>query len=235
MPKQKKRISRPNKLVVFDCVDKEKAENWSDDRPLISFPRPFRAVLTGPPGVGKSSVVKSILINQPTFFEQGWVFHPDPSVCEGGEYTDSGLMPLDEIPPAEWFYAQNPSKDHCLFVFDDVDLSSLSKDQHSRLDRLLCNASTHCNISVICVAQNFYSLPTVVRRTSNVFVLWKPVSSELDLKSISKRVGLNGKTLKTLFDTHCPSSYDSVWIDLTPNSPCKVRINAVKALKEIEN
>ena len=230
MPKK-----RPNKLLRFRCVDKDNHEHWSDDRAILSQPRPFRATIVGPPGSGKTSIIKSMLVNSDPLFERGFLYHPDPDATTEGEYQDCGLEPIEKLPETKYWYEINPEKKHMVLVIDDIDVSELRRDQKTRFDRLVSNVSTHCSLSIMCCSQVFFNLPTVLRKTSSLFVLYKPISEEQDLKAMSKRVGLPALTLSDLFKQYCPSRFDSVWIDLSVGSPAPVRINGTKVLKMIEN
>jgi len=223
---------RPNKLIHFSCVDKQNFESWDDDRALLNFIRPYRCILSGSPNVGKTAVIKTLLCTADPFFTRGFIWHPDIDVVETGEYADTDLEPIQKLPPTEFWYEINRDKDHMVLVIDDIDLGGLDRVQRHLLDRLVSNVSTHCCLTIIMASQIFFNLPPFLRKTANLFVLYKPVSEDQDNKAISKRVGLSPETLSTLFKEHCPSSFDSVWIDLTPKSPAKIRINGIKALKE---
>ena len=231
MPKKQKRLTE---LVRFRSSDKDRHERWSDDKALLSFPRPVRICISGPCGVGKSSVIKSLMCCADPLFSKGWIMHPDEDVCETGEFQDCGLPYLPELPDTKFWYEGNASKDNHLLVIDDIALDELDGKQRRLLDRLVSNVSTHAQLSIFITAQVFFSIPTIVRRTTDVFVFFRPINLVMDAKSMSKRVGLSPDTLIALFKDHCPTKFDSVWIDLTPDSPAKIRINGTKVLREIE-
>ena len=223
---------RPSKLVHFECSDKFNHESWDDKRALLNFPRPYRAILSGPPNVGKTSVIKTLLCTADPLFERGFVWHPDPDVVESGEYSDCGLEPIQRLPPTRYWYDENPDKKHMVLVIDDIALASLDKEQRHLLDRLVSNVSTHASLSIIMASQIFFNLPPFLRKTANLFVLYRPVSEEQDNRAISKRVGLSPDTLASLFRDHCATPHNSVWIDLSSSSPAKIRIDGTKVLKE---
>ena len=231
MPKK-----RPQKLLKFRCSDKDNHELWSENRDMLNITRPYRAVLCGPPGSSKTSVIKSLLCCADPLFERGWLWHPDPNAVTEGEYQDCGLELLkdNKLPPTKFWFDINPDKKHMVLVIDDVDVSELRREQKSLFDRLVSTASTHCSLTILLASQVFFNLPTVCRKTANLFVLYKPISEEQDLKAISKRVGLPADTLSELFHDHCPNRTDSVWIDLTPESPYPVRINGTKLMRKVE-
>ena len=49
----------PNRILN---PDKQFHESWSSGRNLLNIPHPFRAVFLGPPGSGKSTAVKNIIL-----------------------------------------------------------------------------------------------------------------------------------------------------------------------------
>ena len=64
----------PKKILPIDNPDKEFHEAWDDKRDMLNIPHPFRSVLLGPPNVGKTTVVKNLIIRQDPPFEEIFVF-----------------------------------------------------------------------------------------------------------------------------------------------------------------
>ncbi len=52
----------PNKILALPNPDKEFHEEWYRNRNVLNFPHPFRCVALGPPNVGKTTIVKNILL-----------------------------------------------------------------------------------------------------------------------------------------------------------------------------
>ncbi len=227
---------RPGKLLKFRCSDKDNHETWSENRHPLNMTRPYRAVICGPPGSSKTSVIKSLLVHADPLFEKGYLWHPDPEATTTGEYQDCGLELLkdNKLPSTQFWFENNKEKKNHVLVIDDIDVSELKRDQRSLFDRLVSTASTHCGLTILLASQVFFNLPTVARKTASLFVLYKPVSEEQDLKAMSKRCGLDAETLSRLFADHCPYRTDSVWIDLSDSTPFPIRINGTKMLRQKE-
>lgn len=228
---------RPGKLLKFRCSDKDSIEQWRENRHPLNLTRPYRAVICGPPGSSKTSIIKSLIIHADPLFDRGYLWHPDPEATTTGEYQDCGLELLkdNKLPPTKFWFDSNKEKRQHVLVIDDIDTNDLSREQRSLFDRLVSTASSHCGLTVILASQVFFNIPVVARKTASLFVLFKPVSEEQDLKAMSKRVGLPAETLAQLFEDHCPDRHDSVWVDLSTNSPYPLRINGTKILREKVN
>lgn len=140
---------------------------------------------------------------------------------------DDGVQLLKEIPAPEDFEGICKT----LVILDDLELKAMSKDQRRALDRLFGFVSTHKNISVYLCSQDPFNVPPIVRRCSNVFVLWKLV----DLDSMAmccRKTGLESGTLKRIFNKLMTEPRDSLWVDLTDKSPAKLRKNGYEIIEK---
>jgi hypothetical protein len=204
----------PSQLLAIRNADKKCHETWDTAGDLLNFPHPFRGVLLGPPNCGKTTTVKNILMRQEPPFKRFYVIH-----CDGeytAEYNDVEGKLLKDFPePNQW-----PGKEKTLVVVDDVELKTLKQKQRMCLDRLFGYVSTHKNISVLLCSQDPFNVPAIVRRCSNIWVLWPG----RDVDSVQTCARKCGEDLREKFKL-CKTSKDSVWIDLTDNSPLKVRLN----------
>ena len=224
MPKGCK-IKLPKEILVIKNKDKDFHESWSKKRDLLNIPHPFRGVLMGPPNIGKSMIIKNIIVRADPEFEEIFVIHPDVEYTK--EYDDIGATMLKEIPsPDEW-----EGLVKTLVIIDDIELRQLNKDQKRNLDRLFGYVSTHKNISVLLTSQDAFAIPTIVRRCSNLLIIWK--NHDMDsLATLARKSGLSSSDLKTIFSTVATGDRDSLWIDLTSKSPAKLRINGYTVLNE---
>lgn len=213
----------PTCIMPINNADKAWHEAWNPSRDLLNIPHPFRAVLLGPPNSGKTTTVKNILMRADPPFTKMVVIYPDG----GGftdEYADCGeLTMLGYIPPPEdW-----DGKEKTLCVIDDFELKSLSKQQKSNLDRLVGHVSTHRNVSVCVCSQDPYNTPPIVRRCSNLLILWK-LRDIVSLQSFASRTGIDISKIFRRYN----SKNDSIWIDLTSNSPAPLRINGYQLIEQ---
>lgn len=225
--KRRKKLRLPNKIIALPNPDKTFHERWYKGRNMLNVPHPFRCVCLGPPNVGKTCIVKNILLRSDPQFEEVFVIH-----CDGGytqEYNDLGenMQMLDEIPaPNEWEGLKKT-----LVVLDDLEFKGMSKEQKKNLDRLFGYVSTHKNISCILCSQDPFNVPPIVRRCSNLWVLWK--SNDLDsMSNCARKSGLKPAEFHSIFNKIMPEFRDSLWLDMTPHSPYPMRKNGFQIIKK---
>lgn len=210
----------PDKILALPNPDKEFHEKWYKDRNMLNFPHPFRCVAIGKPNCGKTTIVKNLLLRANPPFEEVVVIHCDSGYTK--EYDDIGdnLEILSEIPkPEDW-----EGLVKTLVVLDDLEFKTMNKDQKRNLDRLFGYVSTHKNISVILCSQDAFNIPPIVRRCSNLFILWK--THDLDsMSNIARKTGFTAEGLKKVFNNLITEPKDSLWLDNTDKSPYPIRKN----------
>ena len=221
----KTKVRLPNEILALPNADKAFHEKWKEGRNMLNIPHPFRCVCLGPPNCGKSNVVKNLLIRAKPPFEEVFVIHCDPDYTK--EYDDIGAVLLKDIPsPEEW-----EGKMKTLVILDDLEFKGMSKDQRRNLDRLFGFVSTHKNISCILCSQDPFNVPPIVRRCSNLWVLWK--LCDLDaLATCARKTGF--KNFNTIFNQLKIDGHNSLWIDTTDKTPYPLRKNGYTIINKVE-
>ncbi len=227
-------MSLPKKIIAIPNADKIWHESWSKNRDLLNFPHPARIIFMGPPNVGKTTAVLNCILRANPPFEEIFVVHCDPEFSQ--EYDclynydskgerDDGVQLLKDIPAPEDFEGLVKT----LVILDDLELKDLNKMQRRALDRLFGFVSTHKHISVYLCSQDPFNVPPIVRRCSNVFVLWRLVDMD-SMAMTTRKTGLESGTLKRIFNKLMTEPRDSLWIDLTDGSPAKLRKNGYEII-----
>lgn len=221
---RKKRLRRqttseglPERLLPFPNKDKDFHEHWFPGRDLANFPHPFRMISSGPPGSGKSTGIKNIIVRADPPFQLIVLVSPDPDFSK--EYSDIEHISETECPPPEAF----PGHIKTLVIMEDLGYGLMNKKQCYNVDRLFGYASTHKNISVMLACQDPIECPKSARRTSNVFVLARSPDVSATAR-MAQRAGMTTKKLQELFSC-CKQPYDAAWVDLTPGTPAPLRLN----------
>jgi hypothetical protein len=231
------------KVIPFRCADKLLSESWDDPGKvddLANFPSPFRMALIGPPGRGKSTTIKNIIIHQEPPFTEVYVIHQDAARTK--EYDD--LQPtaiIADIPDGGFWSGlaachEEPGDDgepvpvKRAVIVDDIEFAKATTMRLENLGVLMRYASTHRGLSVMFSHQDFFGIPPIVVKMSEVFVLWRPASRRQQT-AIEDRVGLPKGELTGLFADAAKKPRDSITVDLTPGSPAPLRLNLWEPLE----
>ena len=237
--KRKKKAERkyrhrmPQKIVPVPNADKGNwVESWDKPkgRPISLFPHPTRAIFTGNTGLGKSTAMLNCFLqvqasNRP--------FREVHVVC-----CDVGSREWDHIEPTSKRetlpdIAEFDGKRKVLLIIDDWDCTKISKDQQRLLSKWFRYGSTHLNTSIYMSYQSCFHVPTIARRCSNLWHIWRP-SSDTELRMIGERCGMKAEEITDLFDSVCTHFRDFLTVDLTVNTPQKLRKNIFYPIAEIQ-
>ena len=233
--KPKKRIPKPlNKIEAIRNPDKVGAESWNPRRArdIGNFPSPSRILLLGPCGVGKSTLIKNLIIHQKPRFEEVYLIHQDAGVTK--EYRDLECTDeMNDVPDISFWNYDGPYKKRAV-ICDDLELTAANKERLKNLAIMFRYASTHKGLTIYFAHQSFFDVTPLIKKMSNVYILWKPRARQ-ELGLIEDRTGLPKDTLRDLFATVATGDRDSICIDLTRNSPAKLRLNVWDALEETDS
>jgi hypothetical protein len=221
--KKRKRPNLPDRLVIMPNPDKTFHEKWTEGRTIMNIPHPVRILMAGPPNSGKTVYTKNFMMHQWPPFERTIVVHCAPDTTR--EYDDMNFEVVSDIPGKGVLDGRKT-----LVILEDLDFKNMKKNL-TKLNRLFGYWSTHHNCSVIANTQDFYQVPAIVRRCSNVFVLW-PTVDHRELSTIAKRIGMTVSDLQDLFRL-VKTRHDCIWIDKTAGSPYPIRFNGFLAIKRL--
>jgi len=212
-----------NEIVPIKCADKVGVERWTPDRLDIgNFPSPARILLIGECGVGKSTLIKNLIIHARPRFEEVYLVHEDAEYTK--EYDD--LEPTEkfnDVPPLEFWNYEGPHKKRAI-IFDDVEMTTANRERLKNLAIAFRYASTHKGLTIYFAHQSFFNIMPLIKRMADVIIVWK-VKARNELGLIENRVGLPDGTLRELFKNVATKHKDSICIDLKENSPAPLRLN----------
>ena len=84
MKKSKSKSKLSNEIIIFPNLDKVNHEK-PDMEDMANMPKPSRIILCAEPNLGKSNIIKMMLIHADPPFERIVIYHSDPS---SKEYND---------------------------------------------------------------------------------------------------------------------------------------------------
>ena len=207
----------PNRLVVIENADKAWHEHWYKTRNPLNKPHPFRAIITGPPGVGKTCIIQNMLSRAQPPFQKVLVLHADPEQTK--EYAGIKAEMMNSIPaPDSWDGEQKT-----LCIIDDLEIRQLSKEQKRNMERLFSYVSTHRNVSIILTSQDNFNIMPCVRRSANIFILFK-IRDVDSLMCIARKIGIPKQMMRDLMGL-LKKKHDSLWLDTTAGSPIPFALN----------
>ncbi len=229
--KDKQQIKLPDIIIPIKCSDKEGwSEKWYPGRNLLNIVHSFRAIIIGNPNSGKSTSSKNICLRADPPFEEIYVIHySDKST----EWDDFGVQYIQGIPDPHEFDQAGSKQIKRLIIFEDIDTGSLSKQESSNLNRLVGYTSSHCSTSIIMHCQNPTDCPVYYRRLCNLFILYR--CPDLDaMAMLARRTGIKAKEMMEIFDEHINHPHGSLWLDISYNTPAKMRIDGYKVLEKLK-
>ena len=222
----------PNKIQVIKNSEKD-VGNWMErwnkpkNRSIGCLPHPFRLCALGGVGRGKSCTLKNLfLAHQSTHkpFKELYIVTCDASSTEWLDCEPTGIF--DELPDITLF---NPKK-KTMLIIDDLELCRLGREGERNLSTLFRFVSSHRNVSIMVGYQSFFDVNTIIRKCSNVFILYKPNGSQ-EVSLIANRVGMEKEDLNHIFNHICNGTYDSLMVDFTIDSPYKLRKNVYQPIQ----
>jgi hypothetical protein len=223
MPKSK--FKMPHEVVVIHNSDKDIGwvETWDSpaNRSPACIPHSFRCLALGGVSRGKSNYMKNIFLahqSSDTPFKRLFVITCDLSSKEWID-TEPDLF-SDKLPPLSCF--QDNVK--TMVVIDDYEFQKCNSSELKKLTTLFRMISSHKNVSILCSYQSFFDTPPIIRKCSDVFIIYKP-RSKTELKTISNRLGIDADDLKHMFKKYCVDHYDMLMVDMTKDSPYPIRKN----------
>jgi hypothetical protein len=230
---KKKKNKLPDKILVIPNPDKIFHEKWISGRNMLNVPHPYRTIIFSEPNMGKTNLIKNIILRANPPFKNIIVCHYDGDISNEDdhtlEYDDLGdIIMIDNIPDPRNQKIFD-KKEKSLIIFDDMEFEYISKNEKKYLDRLFGYSSTHKNQSIILCAQNYISIPKAVRRMCNFMIMFKLADDDL-LDKISKKIHIEKSKFKELIKNTLIDVHDSLWFDMTLNTPYKLRRNGYEII-----
>ena len=234
-PRKNKPLRRPKREII-PIVNKDKrgSESWNDKRAhdIGNFPSPQRILLLGPCGTGKSTLIKNLIMHQMPRFKEVYLIHEDWEYTK--EYDDLEVTAKMGDPPDISFWDYTGPYIKRAVIIDDIEMVAANKERMKNLAIIFRYVSTHKGLTIYFAHQSFFDVASLIKKMASVFILWKP-RSRSELAMIDNRTGLKKDTLKELFKTVATGHRDSICVDLSQNSPAKLRLNIWQKIEEVKS
>lgn len=217
----------PMRIIPMKNEDKDGLDDkWTKGRNRLDFPI-VRAVVSGAPNSGKTQWIRNLALRKA---KKGRPFKRILCVVTNELTKDWKGIPNVEIfeqvmPPAEEL-----AKPDRLLVVDDVDFGDLSKDDQRLLIMAYRHYSSHYGLYVATTHHNLIDIPKTIRRSANLFVMFRQPDLEEMKKTLGKRAGLTSKRAEIVFDM-LKDPWDHILVDMIQGSEFPLRLNSVHGIR----
>jgi ABC-type lipoprotein export system ATPase subunit len=190
-----------------------KSHNPHFDRHHIKLP--FRMIIAGNSGSGKTQTLLNLLYNMPDTFERIFIVTKckaeplyeflEDKLGEDGLSIKEGISELPDVDSLD--KTQNN-----LIVLDDL-VNESAKAQRPIADYFI--RARKKNASIIYISQSFYAVPKLIRDNISYLII-KQVSSMKNLTMICREcsLGIDKKQLKRIYDDATDTKQSFMMIDL---------------------
>jgi hypothetical protein len=187
---------------------------------------PFRMIIAGNSGSGKTQTLLNLLYNMPDTFENIWIItknkdeplynYLDDKLKKQGLVIDEGIESLPDLDKMD------KTKNN-LIVLDDL-VNEPLKHQRPISDYFIRARKKNCSLCYI--SQSFYGVPKLIRDNITHLIL-KQVSSMKNLTMICRECSLccDKKILKDIYDDATQSKQNFLMLDLDGEQDEKFRKN----------
>lgn len=187
---------------------------------------PFRMIIAGNSGSGKTQTLLNLIYNMPDTFENIFVttknkaeplyeYLEDKLKDKGFKITE-GLENLPELDSMD-------KKQNTLIVLDDL-VNEPAKQQRPIADYFIRARKLNC--SLIYISQSFYAVPKMIRDNISYLII-KQVSSMKNLTMIAREcsLGIDKNMLKKIYDDATETKQHFLLIDLEGSKDERFRKN----------
>ena len=215
MSKRSSKKSEPAIIAVHSEDKTGISPKPPQDHPL-SMPRGSRVCLLAPPGHGKTSTIKNLLLRSSPYAAVAVI----SGVSEHTHEWDKVVHTKTDFAEANENWWGALSKQHkgrpLACVVDDMSYADLSPKERSNAYKLVQFVCTHLNVTCFMASHSWVQLIPRLRRACNVVVMWPPTNGGADqLPYIARSLGLPKKLLEEAFG-ECAPKYEPIVVYTDP-------------------
>jgi hypothetical protein len=187
---------------------------------------PFRMIIAGNSGSGKTQTLLNLIYNMPDTFEKIFIVtknkdeplynYLEDKLGKDGLTIKEGLTELPDVDSLD-------KEQNNLIVLDDLVNEPLKQQ---RPVAYFFIRARNKNASIIYISQSFYAVPKLIRDNINYLII-KQVSSMKNLTMICREcsLGIEKKQLKKIYDDATQKKQDFLLIDLEGDKDERFRKN----------
>jgi len=215
MPKATKK-AKTQVIIPIESEDKKGLDPKPPQDHPLSMPRGSRVCLLAPPGHGKTSLIKNLLLRSSPFAAVVVITGVGDHTSEWDKvvHTKTNFTEATE----DWWAAKsklNKGKPIACIV-DDMNYTDMNPKERSNAYKLVQFVCTHLNVTCFMASHSWVQLIPRLRRACNVVVMWPPTHGGADqLSYMSRSLGLPKPLLEEAF-SHCAPKYEPIVVYTDP-------------------
>ena len=207
-------------VIAVHSEDKEGFDKTPPQNHPCSMPRRSRIAICAPPGHGKTSLAKNLLIRSRSDADP-WAAVVVIHGC--GEFThewDKVVHTKTNFEEAteKWWAALSKKHDGkpIACIVDDMNYADLGPKERSNAYKLVQFVCTHMNVTAFLISHSWVQLIPRLRRACDVVILWPPTTGGSDqLNYIARSLGMPKPLIQEAF-SHCDGKYDQIVVYTDP-------------------
>eukprot|EP01045_Picozoa_sp_COSAG04_P001851 COSAG04_NODE_63_length_30038_cov_9.461071_24_plen_242_part_00 len=214
--RRKKAAKKRPVIVPIHSEDKKGLDKHPPQDHPLSMRRGSRIALCAPPGHGKTSLAKQLLLWSRPFAAVVVITGVGDHTAEWDKvvHTKTDFAEASE----NWWGAM--SKKHggkpIACVCDDLNYADLGPKERSNAYKLVQFVATHLNVTVVMCSHSWVQLIPRLRRACDTIVMWAPASGGSDqLTYISRSLGLPKPLLSQAFE-QCEDKFTPIVVYTDP-------------------
>jgi predicted AAA+ superfamily ATPase len=214
-------------LKIFSNPEKDDIHRTKNDEINLRFSKPFKILIIGRSGVGKTNLLKYI-IQCNDGFDIVYLMHAN---IESKEYNDIPHIKYElEEDYVERFMANDTDR---LLIIDDIDFNNMSKKIQNYMYKMITYIGAR-GVSIIASSQDPVYYPPSIRRAFEILIIY-PFYNEDSLRTISKYTSpiLSLDEIVFVFNKLVKTKYDFIIVNKTNEKAFVCINNKIKLLKVI--
>lgn len=213
-------------LKIYSNPEKDNIHRTRNNELNLQFSKPFKILITGKSGSGKSNLIKNIIANN-NGFDLVYLMHAN---MESTEYDDIPHIKYEIEEDYVERFMQYSDKDK-LLIIDDIDFNNLPKKTQNHMYKLITYISAR-GVSIIATSQDPTYYPPILRRAFEILIIY-PFYNEDSVRTLTKYISpiLTQDELVIAFTKLMKTKYDFVIVNKTNDKAFICVNNKIKLLK----
>lgn len=215
-------------LKIYSNPEKDEIHRTKNDEMNLKFSKPFKCLIIGKSGSGKSNLIKNIIAKNEGF-DLVYLMHANP---ESIEYDDIPHIKYELEEDYIDRFMTYPDKDK-LLIIDDIDFNNMPKKTQNHMYKLITYISAR-GVSIISTSQDPTFYPPMIRRAFEILIIY-PFYNEDSVRTITKYVApiLDYNDIQLTFNNLMKTKYDFIIVNKTNDKAFLCVNNKIKLLKVI--